>query len=70
MWIKSNIGIGDICLLKDPHAYRGEGHLCEATAVYCDECRRVRTVQVKVKSCQSGRGHYVVSNSIHLNCQI
>ena len=39
--------MGDVCVLKDSNALRGEWHLCIVEEVYPDENKVVRNVAVK-----------------------
>ena len=59
--------MGDICLLKDSSAYRGEWRLCEVASVSPDEHGKVRNVRVMVKPKQGGSAHYVPTKPIYLN---
>ena len=40
--------VGDICLLKDPDAFRAEWRLAKVTATFPDKHENVRNVEVKV----------------------
>ena len=53
-----SLKIGDICLLQDPNAIRGEWRLCIVTEVYPDSNGIVRNVEVKVAPRFKGRGQY------------
>ena len=59
--------IGDICLLKDSNAYRGEWRLCEVASVSPDDRGRVRNVRVMVKPKQGGSPQYIPATPIYLN---
>ena len=45
---KRNVGVGDICLLKDSNAVRGEWRLCRIKKTMPDSDKRVRNVVVTV----------------------
>ena len=60
------MSVGDVCILKDANAFRGEWRLCKVTKVLPDEKGKVRNVEVMVKPKQSGVGPYVPANPIHL----
>ena len=53
-----NLKVGDICLLQDPNAIRGEWRLCIVTEVFPDSNGIVRNVEVKVAPRYKGRGQY------------
>ena len=40
--------VGDICVLKDPNALRGDWRLCKVVEVYPDENQVVRNVAVMI----------------------
>ena len=64
---RRNMVVGDICLLKDPNAFRGEWRLCEVASVSPDEHGKVRNVRVMVKPRQGGSARYVPTKPIYLN---
>ena len=64
---KRNVAVGDICVLKDSNAFRGEWRLCKVTNVFPDERGKVRNVEVMVKPKQSGVGPYIVTKPIMLS---
>ena len=64
---RRNVEVGDICLLKDSNAYRGEWRLCEVASVSPDDRGRVRNVRVMVKPKQGGSPQYVPATPIYLN---
>ena len=45
---KRNLQVGDVCVLQDPNAYRGEWRLCTVTEAYPDKNGVVRNVEIKV----------------------
>ena len=45
---KRNLKIGDVCVLKDPNAMRGEWRLCRVVDVFPDESNTVRNVEIIV----------------------
>ena len=47
---KRNVGVGDICVLQDQNAMRGEWRLCEVTEVFPDSNNVVRNVEVTAPS--------------------
>ena len=51
---RRNVKVGDVCLLKDSNAYRGEWRLCEVATVSPDDRGKVRNVRVMVKPRQGG----------------
>ena len=58
--------IGDVCMLKDANAYRGEWRICMVTNVFPDDNGKVRNVEVMVKPKQSGVGPYVAAKPIRM----
>ena len=64
---RRNVSVGDICLLKDSNAYRGEWRLCEVASVSPDDHGKVRNVSVMVKPNQGGSAVYVPTKPIYLN---
>ena len=64
---RRNVEVGDVCLLKDSNAYRGEWRLCEVASVSPDDRGRVRNVRVMVKPRLGGSPHYVPAKPIYLN---
>ena len=63
---KRNVKVGDICILQDISALRGEWRLVIVTSVFPDELGVVRNVEVKAKPKQSGSIEYVPSSSLFL----
>ena len=55
---KRNMKVGDICLLKDPDAFRAEWRLAKVTATFPDKHQNVRNVEVKVVPSQDGSKNY------------
>ena len=53
-----SLKVGDICLLQDPNALRGEWRLCIVTEVFPDRNGVVRNVEVKVAPRFKGSGQY------------
>ena len=45
---KRDLKVGDVCLLKDPEAFRAEWRLARVTATFPDRHGKVRNVEVKV----------------------
>ena len=64
---RRNVRVGDVCLLKDSNAYRGEWRLCEVASVSPDDRGKVRNVRVMVKPRQGGSLQYVPVKPIYLN---
>ena len=64
---KRNVAVGDVCLLKDATAFRGDWRLCKVTAVFPDDNGKVRNVEVMVKPKQSGVGPYIATKPIKMN---
>ena len=64
---RRNVKVGDVCLLKDSNAYRGEWRLCEVASVSPDDNGRVRNVRVMVKPRQGSSPQYVPVKPIYLN---
>ena len=50
--------VGDICLLKDPDAFRAEWRLARVTATFPDKHENVRNVEVKVVPSQGRSRDY------------
>ena len=63
---RRNVSAGDICVLKDANAYRGEWRMCKVTRVFPDNKGKVRNVEVMVKPRQGGSGPYTPSKPIYL----
>jgi len=61
---RRNIREGDICLLKDSNAFRGEWRMCEVVKTLPDRNNKVRNVEVMVKPKLSGTGEYVSTKPI------
>ena len=55
---KRNMKVGDICLLKDPDAFRAEWRLARVTATFPDKHEKVRNVEVKVVPSQERSRDY------------
>ena len=64
---RRNVRVGDVCLLKDSNAYRGEWRLCEVASVSPDDRGKVRNVRVMVKPRQGGSPQYIPVKPIYLN---
>ena len=58
---KRNLSIGDICLLQDSNAMRGEWRMCKVTETYPDTHGVVRNVEVMVAPVQDGSLPYKYS---------
>ena len=50
--------LGDVCLLKDPDAFRAEWRLAVVTATFPDKHGKVRNVEVKVVPSQDKSKEY------------
>ena len=61
---RRNLSKGDICLLKDSNALRGEWRMCEVVKPLPDRSKKVRNVEVLVKPKQGGSGEYISSKPI------
>ena len=61
---RRNMSKGDICLLKDSNALRGEWRMCEVVKPLPDRSKKVRNVEVLVKPKQGGAGEYISSKPI------
>ena len=66
-FVKRNLMVGDICLLKDSNVFRSEWRLCEVSNVSPDGQGLVRNVQIRVKAGQGGSRKYVPTSPIYLN---
>ena len=55
---KRNLKVGDICVLQDSNAFRGEFRLCRVSEVYPDSKGVVRNVEVTVAAKQDGSAKY------------
>ena len=55
---KRNLQVGDVCMLQDPSAYRGEWRLCIVTEIYPDKNGVVRNVEIKVAPRFEGSSKY------------
>ena len=60
---RRNMQVGDVCLLQDTNALRGEWRLVLVTNTYPDELGHVRNVEVKAKPKQDGSLPYFPSAS-------
>ena len=56
---KRNLCVGDVCVVKDSNAIRGEWRMARVTEVYPDRHKKVRNVEIMVKPKQGGLGDYV-----------
>ena len=63
---RRNLVVGDICLLQDSSALRGEWRLVIVTSVVPDKSGVVRNVEVKAKPKQNGSVDYMPSTSLFL----
>ena len=52
--MKRNLSVGDVCLLRDSNALRGEYRMCQVIRVFPDEDGTVRNVEVKVSVKEDG----------------
>ena len=59
--------VGDVCILKDSNAFRGEWRICRVSDVFPDASGKVRNVAVIVKPRQGGSKDYVATKPISLN---
>ena len=55
---KRDMSVGDVCLLKDPEAFRAEWRLARVTATYPDRFGKVRNLEVKVVPSQEKGKHF------------
>ena len=58
--------LGDVCLLKDPDAFRAEWRLAIVTATFPDKHGNVRNVEVRVASSQDKSKDYKPTKPNHL----
>ena len=63
---RRNLCIGDVCVVKDSNALRGEWRLAKVTACYPDTKGKVRNVELMVKPKQGGKGAYVSTAPVYL----
>ena len=56
---RRNLCVGDICLMKDSNAFRGEWRLCEVNKTFPDAKKKVRNVQLRLKPRQGSSTKYV-----------
>ena len=61
---RRNLCVGDICLLRDSNAFRGEWRLCEVDKTFPDAKNKVRNVQLRLKPRQGGSKKYVPTINI------
>ena len=64
---RRNLEVGDVCILKDSNAFRGEWRICRVSDVFPDASGKVRNVAVIVKPRQGGSKDYVAMKPISLN---
>ena len=63
---RRNLKVGDICVIYDRAAIRGEWRMAKVTECYPDSHGKVRNVELMVKPKQSGAGNYVLTQPSHL----
>ena len=61
-----NLRVGDVCIMRDSNALRGEWRLCRVSSCYPDSSGRVRNVELMLKPVQGGQGDYVPTAPIHV----
>ena len=61
---KRNLHIGDLCIVRDSNALRGEWRLGRVKVCYPDRHGKVRNVEIEVKPRQSGDTSYIPTPSI------
>ena len=61
---KRNLRIGDLCIVRDSNALRGEWRLGRVKVCYPDRHGKVRNVEIEVKPRQSGDTSYIPTPSI------
>ena len=64
---RRNLCVGDICLLKDSNAFRGDWRLCEVDKTFPDAKKKVRNVQLRMKPRQGGSKKYVPTIDVIVN---
>ena len=64
--VKRNLNVGDVCLLQDSNAIRGEWRYVKVTEVYPDRHGIVRNVEVLVAPRHSGVGEYRYQKPYHV----
>ena len=64
---KRNLRVGDLCVVKDSNALRGEWRLAKVTTTYPDDKGKVRNVEIMVKPKQGGHGAYTPTPPVYLN---
>ena len=55
---RRDVKVGDVCLLKDPDAFRAEWRLARVTATFPDRRGKVRNVEIKVVPSPDKGKHY------------
>ena len=63
---RRNLEPGDICVIRDSNALRGEWRLAEVTYCYKDRFNKVRNVELALKPRQGGIGSYISTPSINV----
>lgn len=53
-YLKRNLSVGDVCLLRDSNALRGDYRMCQVIRVFPDDDGMVRNVEVKVSAKEDG----------------
>ena len=63
---RRNLQVGDVCVVRDSNALRGEWRLAKVTCCYPDRLGRVRNVELLMKPTQGGSTDYIPTPSVHV----
>ena len=63
---KRNLKVGDICIVQDSNALRGEWRIARVSNCYPDCHGKVRNVELLVKPKQGGQGDYIPTAPVYI----
>ena len=63
---KRNLKVGDVCVVADSNALRGEWRLARVSLCYPDRRGKVRNVELMIKPRQGGNGTYVSTPPVYI----
>ena len=59
-YLRRNLSVGDVCLMRNTNALRGDYRMCRVTRVFPDEYGTVRNVEVEVSVKGDGSRRYKI----------